>query len=79
MPKERSRPEEELPQKPGDLMGEPPPPFDTESRLEHTDVDAARMEHMKQGRAGGSRQGPEPEPTHGHGNRPSTRRDEGPQ
>lgn len=36
----------DLPEKPGGPMGEPPPPFDTETRQEHTDVDQERMRHL---------------------------------
>ena len=70
-------------------MGEPPPPFDTESRVEHTDVDVARMEDLKQptgqepergatrGEEPLSARDPEPGATQGRGNRRSGRRDDG--
>ena len=51
-----------LPEKQGDPMSDPPPPFDTESRVEHTNVDIRRLEELGHGqsqRPGGSRQASE--------------------
>ena len=51
-----------LPEQQGDPMSDPPPPFDTESRVEHTDVDIRRLEELGHGqtlRPGGRRQSAE--------------------
>jgi len=48
-----------LPEQQGDPMSDPPPPFDTESRVEHTDVDIRRLEELGHGqtqRPGSSRE-----------------------
>ena len=45
-----------LPGEQGDPMGEPPPPFDTESRQEHSGVDQERMRRLKK-REHGDREG----------------------